>query len=80
MAVFNAAQTADLALHGDAFGVRHLDHLAGGVHVVFETGGRLTVGHERAIHHHAGETHVDGGLAGLYAIAVVEVQDGGISG
>ena len=77
VAVFDTAQTADLAFHRDALGVRHLDDLAGGIHVVLEGGRRLAIGHQRAIHHDAGEAHVNGALAGFHAIAVVEVQDRG---
>ena len=60
VAVFDAAQAAEFAFHGDAARVRHLHHFAGDLHVVFEVGRRLAVCHQRAVHHHAGEAHLDG--------------------
>ena len=75
--VFDAAQAADLAFHRDALGMRQAHHFAGGLDVIFEARGRLAVRHQRAIHHHAGETHVDGRLAGLDAVAVIQVQNRG---
>ena len=36
VAVFDAAQAADFAFHGDALGVRHVDHFARGLDVVLE--------------------------------------------
>ena len=76
VAVFNAAQAADFAFHRDAFGVRHFHHFARGLDVVVEAGGRLAIGHQRAIHHDAGEAQFDGGFAGLHAVAVVQVKHG----
>ena len=74
--VFNAAQAADFAFHGHAFGMRRLDHLAGGLHVVLETRGRLTIRQQRAIHHDAGEAHLDSAQASLRAVTVVQMQHG----
>src|ERR1039457_758638 len=72
--IFNTAQTTDLAFYGDSLGMRHLDNLAGRIHVVLEAGGGLSIRHQRTVHHDAGEAHLDGALAGLDAVAMVEVQ------
>ena len=76
VAVFNAAQAADFTFHGHALGMRQLHHFARRLHVVFEAGRRLPIGHQRAIHHDAGEPHVDGRLAGFDRVAVIQMQYG----
>ena len=75
MTVLDATETADLAFHGDALGVRHLNNFPRDFHVVLKGRRRLAVGHERAVHHDAGKAHLDGGLAGLDAVAVIQVQN-----
>jgi hypothetical protein len=52
VAVFNAAQHADLAFDGDAALVGEIHHLPGDFDVLFEGGRSLAVGLERAVHHH----------------------------
>ena len=65
--ILDAGQYAELALDGDVVLVGVLDDLAGDADV-------LLVGECAAVVHHTGEAHVDAGLAGLEAVAVVEVQ------
>ncbi|OQC12197.1 MAG: hypothetical protein BWX79_01174 [Alphaproteobacteria bacterium ADurb.Bin100] len=72
---FEVAEAAELAFHGDTAFVRHLDHLAGHVHVVVEAGRCLAVFHERAVHHDRAEAQGDGAFADLDAGAVVLVHD-----
>ena len=59
---FQRTQASDLALDRNADGVRHVVHAARDIHVVV-VGRRLAVLAERAVHHHAGETELDGALA-----------------
>ena len=77
VAVFDAAQTTDFAFHRDPLGMGHLHHFARGLDVVVKAGGRLAIRHQRPIHHDAGEAQFDGGLAGLHAVAVVQVKHQG---
>ena len=74
MTVFDPAQAADLAFHRDALGVRQFHHFTRHFDVVFEARRRLAVFHQRAVHHHAGEAHVNRALAGGHAVAVILVQ------
>jgi len=68
------AQAAELAFHGDAQLVRHLDHLAGDVDVVVVAGDGLAVGLERAVHHHRREAQLDRTGADVGALPVVLVH------
>jgi hypothetical protein len=71
---FQVAQAAQLTFDGDALLVRHVDDLAGHVHVVVEAGRRLAVFHQRAVHHDRAKAQADGALADLGAGAVVLVH------
>jgi hypothetical protein len=77
VAVFHAAQHADLAFDRDAALVRVIDHLARHFDVLFKAGRRLAVFLQRAIHHHRGKAQLDGALAGLKAVAVILVHGDG---
>ena len=77
VAVFNAAQHADLALHGDAALMGEVDHLLRHCDVLFKGGRSLAVLLERAVHHDRGVAQLDGALAGLEAVAVVLVHGDG---
>ena len=77
VAVFHAAQHADLAFDGDAALVRVVDHAARHFDVFFESRRRLAVFLERAVHHHRGVAERDGALAGLKAVAVILVHGDG---
>ena len=77
VAVFHAAQHADLAFDGDAALVRIVDHLARHFDVLFKAGRGLAVFLQRAVHHHAGIAQLDGALAGLKAVAVILVHGDG---
>ena len=74
VAVFDAAEHADLAFDRHAALVRVLDHLAGDFDVLFKGRGRLAVFLQRAVHHDRGEAQLDGALAGLKAVAVILVH------
>ena len=65
--VLDTGQHAELALDGDVEPVGIFHHLAGDADV-------LLVGQGAAVVHHAAEAHVDAALAGLEAVAVVQVQ------
>ena len=77
VSVFNSAQHADLAFYRHALGMSVGDDFLGDSHVVIECGWSLAIGHQRAVHHHAGKAEIDGRLAGFHAVAVVEVHDQG---
>ena len=74
VAVFNAAQNADFAFDRDAALVRVIDNLAGDFDILFKGGRGLAVGLQRAVHHDAGKAQLDGALAGLVAVAVIQVH------
>ena len=74
VAVLDPAERAELALDLHALRVRRLDDLAGDRDVVLVVGGRLAVGEQRAVHHHAREAELDRHEARLGLVAVVEVQ------
>ena len=71
VSVFHAAEDADFTFDGDAALVGEVDNALGDFHILFKAGGGLAVGLERAIHHDGGEAELDGGLAGLKAVAVI---------
>jgi len=77
VAVFDAAQDAQLTLDRDAQGMGHFDGRPGDLDVLFVGVGSLAVFPERAVHHDGGESEVDGGLEGLEAVAVVQVHGHG---
>ena len=52
----------------------HLDHFSGHANVVVVIGRCLAVFQQRTVHHHAGETVVDGRLASVGAVAVILVH------
>ena len=60
VAGFQRAEAAQFAFDGNADRVGHFHYAAGSVDVVFKAGWRLAVGHQRAVHHHAGEAGLDG--------------------
>ena len=66
--VFDARENAELGLDGDVMLVRIGDDLLGELDVVLERKGR-------AVDHDGRETAVDAALAGLVAVAVVEVKN-----
>ena len=66
--VLDAGQHTELALDGDVILVGIFHHLARNLDV-------LLIGQGAAVVHDAGEAHVDAALAGLEAVAVVEVED-----
>ena len=72
--VFDPAEAADFAFYGDALGVRQFHHCARHRDVVFKARRRLAVFHQRAVHHHRGEAHVNRALARGHAVAVILVQ------
>ena len=49
---FKRAEAAELTFDGNADGVSHFDHAAGGFQIVFVGGDGFAVAHERAVHHH----------------------------
>ena len=65
--VLYAGQHTELALDGYVVLVGIFYHLAGDFDI-------LLIGQSTAVVHYAGEAHVDAALAGLEAVAVVEVQ------
>ena len=65
--VLYAGQHTEFALDGDVVLVGIFYHLTGDSDI-------LLIGEGAAVVHHAGEAHVDAALAGLEAVAVVEVQ------
>ena len=71
------AKEADFAFHRDALRVCRFHYFARYFHVVFEAGGRFAISHQRSIHHHAGEAHVNGALARFVAVAVIKMQHRG---
>ena len=71
------AEAAQLALDGDADRVRHADDLARHVEVVVVARDRLAVGHQRAVHHHAGEAELHRRRADVGRLAVILVHDDG---
>ena len=71
---FQGTQATQLAFHTHADGVGHVHHLFGDSHVVLVAGGALGVSHQRAIHHHRGETVGGSTKAGGRAVAVVLVH------
>ncbi len=80
MAVFHAAQHANLAFDGHAALVRVVHHAPRHFHVFVEGRRRLAVFLQRAIHHHRGVTQRDGALAGLKTVAVILMHGDGNSG
>ena len=74
VAGFQRTQAAQFALDGYADRVGHIHYAASGVDVVFETGGRLAVCHQRAVHHYAGEAGADGLDADCGRCAVILVH------
>jgi hypothetical protein len=75
LAGFQRSEAAELAFHGHTTGVRHFDRAARDIHVVFIGGRGLAVFLQRAVHHHRGETELDGALADSRRGAVVLVHD-----
>ncbi len=74
MAVLDAAQHANLALDGDAALMGEIDHLFGDGDVLFEASRGFAVGLQRAVHHHRGKAQLDSALAGLEAVAVIQMH------
>ena len=72
---FQTAQAAEFAFHGNASGVRQIDHLARDFNVVLVAGDGLAIGHQRAVHHDRAETQVDRALANVGVLTVVLVHD-----
>src|SRR5690606_35271795 len=71
---FQGTQAAQFAFNRHAQLVSHFDHFAGDFHVVLKVGNGLAVGQQGAVHHHAGETQLDGAFANLGGLAVVLVH------
>src|SRR5450631_5798 len=76
-AVLERAQTAKLALDGNAEAVGDVDDLSGDGHVVFVARRRLAVVFQRTIHHDAGKSIANGAHAGVGGVAVILVHDDG---
>ena len=74
VAVFDAAQAADLAFHGNAQHMGDFHDFPGDFHIVFKSGGSFAVSGERAVHHDGREALADGGEAGGRAVAVILVH------
>ena len=77
MSVFDPSESAELTFDRRASRVGVRDDLLGDGDVVLERGGRLSVGLEGAVHHHAREAEIDCREARLGLVAVVEVQRNG---
>lgn len=77
VAGFQRTQTAQFAFDRNADSVRHFHDATADVDVVVERCGRLAVGHERTVHHHAGEAGLDGVDTDCRRCAVVLVHDDG---
>jgi hypothetical protein len=74
LAALQGPEHAQLALDRDAGPVGHLGDVAGDLDVVIVVGRGLAVGLQRAVHHHGGEAVLDGGGAGRFVVAVVEMH------
>src|SRR5690606_19595695 len=77
LATYQRAKAAKLPFDTYPLRVGRLHHLPGDADIVFEVGRSLAVLAQTAVHHHAGETVVDGTLAGLGAVAMILVHDDG---
>ena len=73
-AMLERAEHAQLAFDRGADPVRHVDHPASDIDVVFVACRGLGIGLQRTVHHHGGEAVLKRGGAGRFLVAVVLVQ------